>query len=859
MTPPGPASRNGFAGFFRALAQPWTWRMAWRDSRSSRRRLMVFSLSIVLGVAALVAIGSLSRNLHDAIDEQAKTLLGADLAVTSRSPFTPEQENLFVSLGGEQSRETSFSSMAYFPKTADTRLVQVRALEGRFPFYGNLDTAPPDAPEEFRAGNGALVEDTLLAQFNARPGDEIKLGEERVKIAGSLRKVPGESFAFANFAPRVYLPMARLSETGLLKKGSVVRYRAYFRLPPKADIAKEVARIKPELEKARLSFETVQKRKEDLGESMNNLYRFLNLAGFIALLLGGVGIASAVQMQVQQKLGSAAVLRCLGCPVSQTFAIYFIQATALGLAGVLVGTTLGLLIEQAIPRLAARMFPFPVAFTVHWWPVVRAMAVSLGISWLFALFPLLAVRRVTPLAVLRGSGENTATRDPWRWVVGIMIFAAVAAFAVAQSDKWYHGLAFAGGLAVTFGVLLLVAKLIAWAARRAARPAWPYVWRQGLANLYRPRNRTVLLMVSLGLGTFLILTLYLLHSALLTELIPDRDGNRPNAILFDVQVDQREALGDLLRAGGFPVLNQAPVVTMRLQSIKGQPVEDLLKDKSKRIPGWALRREYRSTYRDHLMESETLLSGAWEPRADTNAVTVPVSIEADMARDLKVGIGDAIVFDVQGVPVTTRVASVRKVDWRRVQSNFYFVFPLGVLESAPNFFIFTTRVNSAIDSARMQRAVVEKFPNVSIIDLTLVLQTLDGIIEKITVVVRCMSLFTVATGFLVLTGAVLTGRYQRIQESILLRTLGASRRQVLQILFAEYLLLGVFASLTGVILATAASWALARFVFDISFTTSPWPFLVTTAIVSTITVLTGLGTSLGVTRRPPLEILRAES
>jgi putative ABC transport system permease protein len=314
----------------------------------------------------------------------------------------------------------------------------------------------------------------------------------------------------------------------------------------------------------------------------------------------------------------------------------------------------------------------------------------------------------------------------------------------------------------------------------------------------------------------------------------------------------------LVRSLGLPVLDEAPIITMRLASVKGRTVESILADKQNHISHWSLRHEYRSTYETRLRDGEKLIAGQWFPQATNQGTTVPVSVEQGVAKELQVGLGDELVFDVQGVPVATRVASLREVNWRRVQPNFFIVFPRGVLEDAPAMNVVVTRAPSPEASARLQREVVKQFPNVSAIDLRLILQTLDSILGKISFVIRFMALFTVATGLLVLVGALLTGRYQRIQESVLLRTLGASRGQVLRILFAEYFSLGVLAALTGILLAVAAAWALSRFVFEIHFALQAAPLLVALLSVPALTVVTGLLMSRGALNQPPLAVLRSE-
>lgn len=830
--------------------------MAWRDSRASRRKLLLFSSSIVIGIAALVAISSFGQNMRRTIDLQAKSLLGADLVIAARDPFTPEMEELFRQVGGEQAREVIFSSMVYFPKSAGTRLVQVRALGRGFPFYGQFETQPAPAATNFHSG-GALVEQTLLLQFQSAPGDEVKVGQLTLPIRGSLEKVPGENAVFSTIAPRVYIPFDQLDATQLVRDDSLARFKIFFKLPDSVDAEALVRKLRPRLDKLSLTADTVQERKESLGRTLENLNRFLGLGGFIALLLGAIGIASAIHVHVKQKTASVAVLRCMGCSVAQTFAIYLAQAIALGLLGALFGCALGLAVQFTLPRVVADFLPFPVALEIAWLPVLQAVAAGFAVCLIFALLPLMSVRRVSPLAVLRSFYEPASPwRDPAQWLVLLAAAAGLLLLARSQAGRWSHAFGFAGALAGAFFLLTLFAQVLRVLIRKVISPAWPFAWRQGMANLHRPQNRTLLLLLSLGLGVFLVLTLYRTNQILSGGLIPKDRGTQPNAALFDIQSDQVEGVKEILRAKNLPVLADVPLVTMRLAAIQGEPVRRLLRDPSRDIPRWTLRREYRSTYRDTLDSSEELISGQW-PVKQSDPNFVPVSIEEGIANDLKVGIGDELIFNIQGVMMTNRIASIRRVDWKRVQPNFFMVFPTGVLEEAPGFHIITTRVETREQSAEMQRAVVRALPNVSVIDLTLVLDTVDAILSKVAFVIRFMALFTVATGLIVLVASVLTGRYQRIQETILLRTLGASKQQVRRILLAEYLLLGFLAALTGIVLAEGGAWLLARYVFEAEFHFALWPMLIALVSVSAATVVTGLFANRGVLDSPPLEILRS--
>ncbi|HZL44089.1 MAG TPA: FtsX-like permease family protein [Verrucomicrobiae bacterium] len=841
------------------LLSSWTWKMAWRDSRTGRGKLLLFSFSIVLGVAALTAIGSLRRNLQDAIEQQAKSLLGADLVINSRDAFTPEQELWLQGLGGQQSREVSFASMLYLPRTGSTRLVQVRALGGGFPFYGGMEADPP-AAANFRRSGGALVEDSLLRQYQATAGDELKIGKLTTRIAGALRKVPGETIAMSAIAPRVYISLEDLPKTGLLQEASLARYRTYFKFDAGVDVPKLITRIQPELKKFRFSASTVEERKRELGRSLENLYGFLNLAGFVALLLGGVGVASAIFVHVKQKLGTVAILRCLGASISQTFWVYLAQGIALGLIGTMLGAGLGVAIQGALPRVLADFIPFDYQFHVMWLPVARAALTGFVICFLFALLPLLSVRRVSPLAVLRSSVESESKRrDPWRWATGACLGLCVFGFAMTQSQNRWVGLWFAIGVGVAFAALAITAKLLIWTTRWCVPHQFPYTVRQGIANLNRPNNRTLLVLLALGLGTFQMTTMYLVQHSLLREFIVGTGPRQPNAVLFDIQGAQLQQVTKIVQSEHLPILDETPLISMRLSSVKGNAVDQILGNTNRtRGHTWAYRREYRSTYSDHLRDGEKIVAGKWIPQVTNAAESIPISLEQGIARDLHVGLGDELGFDVQGVPISTRIASLREVEWRRIQPNFFVVFPRGVLESAPAMHVIVTHVASADQSARLQREVIQEFPNVSAIDLTLVVQSIDSILRKIAFVIRFLAMFTVATGVLVMITALLTSRYQRLQECVLLRALGASRGQILRILGIEYCCLGLLAGLTGTLLATLAAWALARFVFHTGFTPAAAGILVPLLSVPALTLITGFLISRGALKQPPLSMLRSE-
>jgi putative ABC transport system permease protein len=838
----------------------WILRMAARDARRGLKPLFLSMACVILGVASVVIAFSFRDNLQSSVQAQSKSLLGADLAIDSREPFSPEAETLIQSLGGDQSRQISFSSMAYFPATGASRLVQVRALRGGFPYYGALETEPAAAAKEFQRGPNALVDENVMLQFNARVGDRLRIGDQDFRIAGKLRKTPGETLAFSLISPRVYIPLAHFDPAQLIQKGSLVRYRVYFKLDSRADVEQLLQNITPQLLRMQLEADTVKRRTAAISEPLENLSRYLGLAVFIAVLLAGVGVASGIHVYAKEKTPSVAVLRCIGASPRDTVLVYLIQAFVVTLAGSLVGAVLGAALQSLLPRALKDFLPIVAAHSVSPSGVLAGMGIGLGTAVLFSLLPLAPLRNISPLLALRSSYETKQPARDWLvWLIGFLIAAAVAAFAVATTGSRFYGLYFTAGVLLTFGLLGAVSRVVVIVLKKLIPNFLSFSWRQGMANLHRPNNQTTAVMISIGLGTFLLVILYSVQSMLVHQ-VSERSGKgEPNLVLFDVQKEQRAGIEALMRSFAVRFSDEVPVVTMRLSAVKGRPVDEIRTDPASRIPRWALRREYRSTYRSGLASTERIVKGTWQARVDSASQPIPISLEKGIAETLHVTVGDSLEFEIQGVPVQTQVASLREVDWQRVQPNFFVVFPEGVLESAPQFYALTVRSDSRQVSASLQRAIAERFANVSVIDLSLVLDTLDSILGRVSAAIRFVALFTILTGLAVLGSAVLSSRSQRLRESILLRTLGAPRSQIIGTVIAEYVFLGAIAAITGAFLAILASWGLSIYFFKTVASFSPAPIAVILVLVTGVTVAAGGLGCWGIFRRSALETLRAET
>jgi putative ABC transport system permease protein len=836
----------------------WLVQMAWRDSRRNRSRLLLFISSVILGIAALVAIYSLGNNLNEEVNNQAATLLGADLEISANQPATPAIKNIIDSLGGKRSEERSFASMVMFTKNSGTRLVQVRALEGGFPYYGSLETSPESAGISFRTKQQALVDGTLMLQYGAKPGDSIKVGEVTFVIAGKLLNAPGQTGFSASIASIVYIPLQFLKQTGLTQKGSRISYHYFFKYNNHTNVQKLIDPFKTRLEATDLNYETVDRQKEDTGRSFSDLTRFLSLVGFIALLLGCTGVASAVHVYVKEKVNAIAILRCLGIKASQAFIIYLIQIVGIGFIGLFIGAALGIAIQQFLPFIIKDFLPVKISTSISWIAVLQGMALGIIISVLFALLPLLSVRKISPLNALRVSFEPPRReRDTVKWLLYALIVIFVYAFTYVQMRNWKQALSFTASIAGALLILTVIARALMWMVRRFFPSSWNYLWRQGLANLYHPNNQTSILITSIGLGTALICTLFFVQSIMINRVSLSAGPSQPNIVLFDIQSSQKQGVSDLARQYGLPVKETIPIVNMRLEEVNGINAAQVVKDSTIKFSRRLFNREYRVTYRDSLTSSEKITAGTWSGNANSKDVPA-ISLEQNFAKRNNVNIGDTITFNVQGALMQTIVGSLREVNWKGIQTNFLVVFPKGLLEEAPQFHVLLTRVPSQQVSAQFQQAMVKQYPNVSIIDLGLVLHVLDELMSKISFVIRFMAAFSIVTGFVVLIASVLISKYQRLQESVLLRTLGASRKQIFAITALEYFFLGALAAVTGILLALAASWALAHYIFETPFNPQLAPVLVLFILVCMLTVLTGLANSRGLLSRSPLQVLRQD-
>jgi putative ABC transport system permease protein len=924
-------------------------RLAWRESRTARRRLALYMSSIAFGVAALVAIDSFAGNVTRSIREQSRTLLGGDMALSARAAMPAVVDTVLDSLATQQvraARVTTFASMALAEPSGGTRLVQVRAVSPGFPFYGAIETVPAGAWSRVHADTIVFVDPSLLVALDAKVGDVLRLGQQAFTIGGTLGNVPGDAGIASVIGPRVYVSDRWVERTGLLKFGSRAEYQVVLQLPaalaertraralkyalwkrvdaesfardsvrrardgdrrnaaggddePDTTAANDratsaavasvqrpgdstagaapdstAAATRPTAARpltaprARINVRTVADTERDFTQAVAQLADFLSIIGLIALLLGGIGVASGVNAFVSAKIDTVAVLRCLGATSRQVLALYLVQAVAMGLLGATAGVLLGVGVQFLLPRVMGDFLPVDVTIALEPLPLLLGLATGVWVAMVFALRPLLALRRVSPLQAIRRNADPGALpsewRDPARLTVDVLLVGSILGIVLSRVEGWRNGLAMAGGILGVVVVLWLAATALIALARRSPRPSWPFPLRQGVANLHRPANQTRAVTLALGFGAFLLSTVYLVQANLLSRVQTTADASAGNLLFFDVQDDQAAPLDSLLRARQHPIVQQTPIVTMRVESINGRSVTALSADTTVRRAGWTLRREYRSTYRDSLQGSETVVQGRWFPspaereraRATNPDAPYLVSIEQGVARDMAVTIGDTITWNVQGVPVRTVVHNLRTVNFARFEANFFVVFEPAALRRAPQQFVIVSNVPPGTAMAEVQRDVVRRFPNVSSLDLTLVRQTIGSIVDRVTLAIRFLGLFSLAMGVPVLFSAVAATRRARLREGVLLRTLGATRRQVARVLLAEYGALGALGALTGMVLSFGGAWAITRFVFDDPFDPAIGPTVLIAAGLLLLTMTIGVLTSRDVYRETPMMAIR---
>jgi putative ABC transport system permease protein len=835
--------------------------MAWRQTRGAWRHFLTFFACVALGVAALVSVGTLAVSLDGAVAREAKALTGGDLELRSARPLGAHARDAVARLGRDGARVTAvreMAAMARNPATGATLLVELKSVEPAYPLYGRLEVTPARPGHPVGRGT-ALVEQALLDRLGLAVGDQLEVGAARFAIAGVITREPDRAVRLISIGPRVMIDTGALASTELERYGSRVRYRTLVRLAEGAPVAPAHEALERVIADPSVRVTAFDEARPGLRRFFSQLATYLGLVGLASLFVGGVGVASSVAMLVRRQLAAIAILKCLGAQSRALLGAYLIQIQALAVLASLAGAALGLAIQPALVR-AVQPFA-PVALEPAWdvWTLVRGLLMGTLTALLCAAWPLLAVRAVPPSLILRRDVEAVAWRAPRPWAATLPIVAGLAALAFWQAGSLKLGAIFVGVALVALAVLVALSRGLVLLVR-SLPPGGGLAWRQGLAGLRRPGGHTVRVVVALGTGVMLLVAIALLEASLGRQIAFERKQEAPSFFFVDVQADQRASFAQLVTsASGGVAPTLYPVVRGRLAAIDGAPVtRDLIEARRSAAPDktWYFTREYVLTFASEPPEGTEIVSGRWWTAAEAGQ-RPRVSLEDEAARHLGVGVGDTLAFDVQGVTVDVEVMSLRRVDWQSLSANFFAILSPGALDGAPVTYVATARVPAQAE-AGLQDRVVAGFPNVTAVPVRAVLERVGTLLDQIGFAVRLMALFSITAGLTVMASTLAATRHQRLYETVILKTLGATRAAVARAFAVEYACLGAVAGLGGVLLAAGLVWAVHRFVMDAPWTLEPLPLVLGALAATAIALAVGGLATLRLLGRAPLAVLRQE-
>jgi putative ABC transport system permease protein len=854
-------------------------RLIGREARGARARVVFFILCLAVGVGAVVAVAGFSASLRATLAREARQLLAADLRIRGQKPVPPAIEELLAAepdLGS--TRLTELVTVVAAPATSAgvgrSQLVELKAVEGEFPFYGRLTLSPERPLAELLADGGAVAAPELLARLELGLGDRITVGGKLFTLRGTVLAEPdrlGNAFALG---PRLFLSGESLRSTGLVALGSRVTHRLLVKLPegaPPGAVTALATKLRGALaDPAFYRIETSTEGQPELRRGVDRTERFLGLVALLSLVIGGVGVAQTVRAWLASRLDSIAVLKALGARPREILAIYLGQTVLLATAGSLAGILLGLALERLIPTIAGRLLPVVPEIAFEPLAVLRGLALGLGISLLFALPPLFSALAVPAARVLRREIEPLPRSRLALAFTALALLAGLAVVAGFQARSVELGAAFAGGLALTGAVLALAARGLIRAVRRLPRLGLPLPLRYGLAALGRPGAPTVASVVALGLGAMVVVGMRTVEQGLTSRLRSDLPTSAPTAFLIDIQPDQWEAVRSEIDRAGATAVDSVPLIMARLSEVDGKPIAVLAdeRDEARRKAvaeaddeeeergqrgRWALTREQRLTSLARLPADNTLIEGSlWDAPE-----LAELSVEEEYARDLGLKLGSKIVFDVQGVPVELTVTSLRKVRWESFGINFFWVVEPGVLDRAPQMRIASVRLPPGGEQ-QLQDRLAASTPNVTVFAIREVLEKVSAVLERIALGVRFLGGFTVVAGLAILAGAVAAGAALRGREAALGKALGMTRGQVAALFATESAIVGLLAGTIGAAAGTALAAGVLEKGMDIPFRFELVPPLVAILLAAVFAAAAGLVASLRPLAQRPLEALRAE-
>ncbi len=832
-----------------------------REFRSSWRRLLFFFLCIALGVGSVVALRSLIQNLTRAVGTDARALMTADLEVSSTNDFSPvdieKVEKVINSSPIVDGRNETISS-AVMTRSADpanvsVKFVELKGIEPPFPLVGSFILSD-GSPFDFKLleNNGAVIAKILLEDLNVKVGDKIRIGETEFQIRATVDEEPGGTSGF-RLGARVFVEKKAFDTAGITRNNGRIRRRILYRTTDNpTSLVKE---LRDALSGSTVTVGSYREQQENLSEQFTRTENYLALTGLLILVLGGVGVWNVARAFVEQKRKTVAVLKCLGASGNRIITVYLLQILTLGLVGSLFGVVLAQGALSLVKWRFADALPDKMTYGVGLSTAGQGIILGVLISLLFSALPLLQIRTIKPKLLLRDENNASLTKlDRTKWLFGFLSLAGLLALAVWQAGSIMVGAFFLVGLGLTSLMLYLSAAVLTWLLRRV-RSLGPFPMRQAVNSLYRPGNQTRIILLAVGLGAFVVLAVQSMQTNLVREFDFTRNQKLPSLFFIDIQKSQIDGLRQLIneRIGEMP--EAIPTVRARIAFVNGEPID--FQNREVRQQQGQIGREFAITYRPNLDENETVIAGDWWSGDATDVSEV--SVEEDMAKRLNVTAGDSMTFDISGRKITARVANVRQLDVRNTRTAFVFVFRPGTLEIAPQSYAATILKHiPATDRQRLQRDLLEQFPNIQVFDVDDILAAIQRLIRNFVIAISFVGGFVMLSGILILIGSIALTKSQRIYENAILKTLGAKLGTLAAILVAEYGLLGLLAGVIGTGFATAMSYAVSRFVMDIQWEFDPVVTILGVVVTTMLVMFVGVAASFDVLFRKPLVTLRSQ-
>lgn len=888
---------------------PFWFIMGWRELRSAWRHFLYFLACIALGVGAVVGVSLFSANVERAVLKEARGLLGGDLEIRVSRPMGDAGLAVIKPLAERGILITRVSELVAMVARIDraaggadvTQLVELKAVEPGYPLYGAVRTEPdrpltallhPSSSGCREACHGAVVQDGLLIRLGLAVGDAIKIGQVSFVITGVIYTEPDRMANMFSLGPRVLISQEGLAAANLIKPGSRLRERHLLKLPGTMAPSPLLHELRGRLaaESARVS--SYRDAQPQLKQFLEQLARYLGLVGLTALFVGGIGVALSIQAFLREKLQSIAILKTVGADSRTIIVSYLWQAVGLGFLGSAAGIAIGVAVQSVLPQAVSTVLATDVLQQIEYSAVLSrsalaplAKGVALGVltTLLFSVWPLLTIREIKPASIFRHEVEGgpvpavrrgtswrvravrTIMADPVRAVTAAGIGLGLAGLSVWQAGSFAIGGLFIAGLVVALLVLSLAANLLLWALRTIPVPRVLSV-RQALGNLQRPGAQTLGVMVAIGVGVMVILAIGLLEQALVRQVGENRPSDSPTFFFIDIQPDQVAPFAELVhrRTGDFSP-DLTPLVRSRLHAIDGRVVtmdreseqdEPPNQSREEKRKNWYLNREYVLTFLDDVPKDNRILRGEWW-KPGQKFVRPQVSVEEEAAKSLGIDIGMVVDLNIQGTILQAEVSSIRKVEWGNFSTNFYLIMSPGSLDGAPMTYVATVRV-APQDEAAFQSAVVTAFPNVTAINIGEVLSSFARVLDRLSLAIRAVAVFCLLAGALVMAAALAATRYRRLYEAVILKALGATRGLLARSFAAEYAMLGCVAGTIGVVLASAFSWAILRYILELPWALEPELLGIGLGCTILLTLLVGFLSTYRLLGQPPLSVLRHE-